>query len=295
MKNRKQLDSRAFAERIAVCENIKSAAEEGDSFRTVELFDPTVTPEMRKSKVLTFDLERRGLVSRVKAKIASNIADRVAKTVNSDTEVVGAENLLAVKGGAIITSNHFSPTDSTHIRYLMRKLKDKSRLNIIIQEKNLFMKGFFGFLMNNCYTLPVSKNPSYMAGSLKPAIKKLTDRGDKVLIYPEQEMWFNYKRPRKTRIGAYQYAAELSLPIIPCFVEMQSKEEELDNGFKALKYILHIMPPIYPDDSLPLRERRDKMQTMDYNYKVKCYEEVYGRSISAPFSLEEDIAGYPEL
>jgi 1-acyl-sn-glycerol-3-phosphate acyltransferase len=293
-KENKATDAAALAERLAVVENIKKALEKGDTFVPVELGDPTVTPEMIKERIVPFDLERRKLINKIKAKIAARIAGKLSDKVNFDTEIVGIENYLAVKGAALVTTNHFNPTDSTHLRYLMKKVGDKSRLNIIIQEKNVFMTGFFGFLMNNCYTLPVSKNLSYMAGSLKPTLEKLFKRGDKVLIYPEQEMWFNYKRPRPTRIGAYHYAAEFGIPVIPCFVEMRERDTEGENGFKELRYILHIMPPIYPDDSLPFREKRDKMQTIDYNYKVKCYEEAYGRSIDAPFSPEEDIAGYPK-
>ena len=59
------------------------------------------------------------------------------------------------------------------------------------------LKGFFGFLMKNANTLPVSRSASYMAKNLKPALKKILEREAFVLIYPEQEMWFNYKTHRK--------------------------------------------------------------------------------------------------
>ena len=41
-----------------------------------------------------------------------------------------------------------------------------------------------------------------------------------ILIYPEQEMWFNYKKPRPPKPGAYYYAAKNNVQIISCFVEM---------------------------------------------------------------------------
>ena len=59
---------------------------------------------------------------------------------------------------------------------------------------------------------------------------EIIKEGGLVLIYPEQEMWFNYKKPREFRIGAYHYAAEFGVPIIPCFAEMidTAKEERMD-------------------------------------------------------------------
>ena len=38
-----------------------------------------------------------------------------------------------------------------------------------------------------------------------------------VLIYPEQEMWFNYRKPRPPKRGSYFYAAEAEVPIILVF------------------------------------------------------------------------------
>ena len=165
-------------------------------------------------------------------------------------------------------------------------------LRIIVQESNVFMKGFFGFLMRNAYTLPVSSNIRYMKENLRPALKKILERGDTVLIYPEQEMWFNYKKPRPLREGAYQFAYEMNVPIVPCFVEMQETEGIDSNGFKQIKHILHVMPPIYPDVSKSARESRAEMLNIDMNCKIKCYEDAYGLKYDNSFKPERDIAGY---
>lgn len=294
MKNEKlKINEAQREERLAVVENIRRAVTEGDSFRQVELHDPVVTVEMIKKRIIPFDLERKSPINKLRSAVAVAIAKKISAKVNAQTEIVGIENYLKVEGAAFVTCNHFSPTDSTHLRYLMTKLKDKSRLDIIVQEKNVFMSGFFGFLMNNCNTLPVSRSMAYMSGSLKPSLERLLKRGDKILIYPEQEMWFNYRRPREERVGVYHYATTFGVPVIPCFTEMRECEKVLENGFRELKYVFHILPPVYPDSTLLFRESRDKMQTEAYNSKVKCYEEVYGRSIDAPFDVRLDIAGYP--
>ena len=67
---------------------------------------------------------------------------------------------------------------------------------------------------------------------------------------------------------------------------------ELDeNGFSPVKHILHIMPPIYPDPALSVRENRVRMQREDYLLKRQKYEQVYGIPLSEDFIPERDIAG----
>ena len=278
--------------RLQVIENIRAAISDGDSFRKVEPFDPVVSDADRRRKILPFDCLRRKPLNRFKAHVARKIAERETRRINTDTEIVGLENALSVKGGAIITANHFNPIDNTVVRHLAKQCGRARDLHIVVQESNIFMKGFFGFLMRNCNTLPVSKSPSYMARNLMPALREILSRGQTVLIYPEQEMWFNYKKPRELRDGAYYYASELSVPIIPCFIEMQQTQELEKNGFYKIKHIIHVMPPIYPDVTLDKRARYLKMKETDERLKKECYEEAYKRPLNWEFNPEMDIAGY---
>ena len=281
-------------ERLAVIENIRSSLSRGDSFRKVELHDPVVTDEDVKRVIVPFDTLRKKPLNKIKAVIARIIAERETKRLNVNTEIVGLENALSVKGGAIITCNHFNIIDNTVVRHLAMKCARHRSFHIVVQETNIFMKGFFGFLMKNCNTLPVSKSPSYMAKNLMPALRKILGEGGTVLIYPEQEMWFNYKKPRELREGAYYYAFELSVPIIPCFVELRETSEVGEGGFYKIKHIIHVMPPIYPDTSLDKRTGYQKMRDEDARLKRECYERAYGESpdTDTPFNPERDIAGY---
>lgn len=279
-------------ERLAVIDNIKKALEEGDSFKKVELNDPVVTDEDVKRVIEPFDTLRRNPINKFKAFIARLIAEALTKKINKDTEIKGLENLRGLCGGAIITSNHYNVIDNTLPRLVAMKMGKGRRFHIIVQETNIFMKGFFGFLMNNANTLPVSRSLSYMAKNLKPSLKKLLLRGDYVLIYPEQEMWFNYKKPRDHRDGAYHYAAELGVPIIPVFAQMQNLDTKDDQGFYNVKRTLHVLPPIYPDPKLSVHENRDNMRYKDMQMRRECYERVYGYAPSEEFDPARDIAGY---
>ncbi len=282
----------AHEERLLVIENIKKALDDGDSFKKVEIFDPVITDADVKRVIEPFDTERRKLKSKLLAFFARKIAENETKKRNTLTEVRGIENALAVNGGAIITQNHFNIMDNTVARILALECEKAKDFHIVIQETNAFMTGYFGFLMRNCNTLPVSRSASYMAKNLKPAIKKILEREGFILIYPEQEMWFNYKKPREVRDGAYHYAAEFNVPIIPTFVTMENTEEIGEDGFYKQKYTLHVMHPIYPDKALSVRENRERMKEADITAKRNCYESFYKIKLDENFIPERDIAGY---
>ena len=282
----------AYEERLLVIENIKRALEEGNSFKKVELFDPVITSEDVKRVIEPFDTERRKLKSKLLSFLARKIAEKETKKRNAITEIRGIENAILINGGAIITQNHFNVIDNTIARLLAMECEKEKNFHIIIQETNAFMKGYFGFLMRNCNTLPVSRSASYMANNLKPTLKKILEHDGFVLIYPEEEMWFNYKKPRALRDGAYHYAAEFSVPIIPTFVTMENTDEIGEDGFYKQKYTLHVLPTIYPDKSLTVRENRERMRRLDEAAKRKCYEDFYGIKLDESFVPERDIAGF---
>ena len=278
--------------RLAVIDNMKAALASGNSFAKVEIGDPQVTDEDVKRVIEPFDTLRRKPINKIKARIARHIAEKETKARNTNTKIIGLENIEGIEGGAIITCNHFNVIDNTIPRILAMMAGRAKKFDIVVQETNIFMEGFFGFLMKNANTLPVSRSAAYMAKNLKPALGKLLNKGHFILIYPEQEMWFNYKKPRELRDGAYHYAAEFGVPIIPCFVTMENLDTVDAQGFFDVAHTLHVMPPIYPDPALSVRENRAAMHGRDRELKRACYERVYGYPVSDEFDPVRDIAGY---
>ena len=281
-------------ERLAVIDNIERAIDEGDYKRKVEIGDPCYTKEDVERKIVPFDCLKRNPINKLKAEIARKIAEKETLKINQNTKFVGIENALSVRDGAIITANHFNPVDNTVIRLLTMRMRREKDLYILVQEGNMFMKGPLGFLMRNCYTLPVSQNHTYTAKNLKPAVTRLIEKGNLLLVYPESEMWFNYKKPRPLAIGAYHYAALLGVPVIPTFIGMEEVSGYDESGFKNIRHTLMVMPPIYPDTSLPERERAAKMQSEDMRAKTEAYENFYKTTLSQEFDRSRDIAGYPD-
>ena len=154
------------------------------------------------------------------------------------------------------------------------------------------MDGIIGFLMNYTDTIPISTEPRYLARDFLSVLKeKLVDKREMVLLYPEQEMWFNYRKPRPPKNGAYFYSAKLNVPIISCFVEMVDMDDDDTAEFKKVKYILHVLDVLYPDTNKTPKENTELLSQMDYNLKKECYEKVYSKELTYDFE-PTDIAGW---
>ena len=159
-------------ERIKVIDNIKKSIENNQFNNKVEFGDHIVSEEERQNVVMKFDTLREKKSNKIKRNAALNLANEFTKVYNKNTKIIGIENLEKIDGGAIITVNHFNPADSTVIRYMTNKLNRTSKLDIVIEEENIFMTGEFGRLMNYCNTIPLSKSDIYMKHKFFPAIEK---------------------------------------------------------------------------------------------------------------------------
>ncbi len=279
-------------DRLEVIDNIEKNILENRFNDKVEIGDPILTEEERQKLILKFDSLKKKWMNKFKAVVARTIVDKLTLDINKNTEIIGIENIKNIETGAIITCNHFSQEDNTVVRYLMHKIQKKRSLYIVVQETNMKMEGDVGWLLKNCYTIPLSKDLDYLQNNFNPTLQKIFNKNAFVLIYPEQEMWFNYKRPRPPKIGAYHYACKFDVPIVPCFIEMNELDEVGDNGFKKINYRMHVLPPIYPNKELDMRARKNDMLQRDYDAKVKLYENIYSRKIDSKFEKEKDIAGW---
>lgn len=279
--------------RKAVIENIKLCAESGEFHNKVELNDPVLTAEQSKKITENYIENRKQPAFRAKTALGVTLAKSAAKIVNKNTVITGLEKIPENLGGCLITSNHFSPLENTVIRYLTNTLGRK-RLGIISQTSNFAMTGIVGFLMNYADTIPISSEPHYLAKDFPAILKeRLIDKKDAVLLYPEQEMWFNYRKPRPPKNGAYFYAAKLNVPIVSCFVEIIDLNKDDNSEFKKVKYVLHILDVLYPDKNKTVRENTDYLALTDYSLKMACYERVYGKKLTYRFE-DGDIAGWKE-
>ena len=276
--------------REAVIDNIRLAAEKGEFYSKVEPGDPVLTDEQSGSIVNNYLRNRKKRSYRVKSFSARAMGNFMTSMLNKDTEIVGLENLHGMENGVIITSNHFSPTENTVIRHFVRKC-GKKRLNVVSQVTNFAMDGVIGFLMNYADTIPISDDPRYLGREFTGVLKELLENNEAVLIYPEQEMWFNYRKPRPPKRGAYHFAARLGVPVVSCFVEMTDLPEMDNDSFHKVKYTLHVLETICPDPEKSVSENSAAMCQRDYELKKAAYERIYGKKLDYAFE-PGDIAGW---
>jgi lipopolysaccharide biosynthesis glycosyltransferase len=195
-------------------------------------------------------------------------------------EITGEENLRELKKnkvGAVITCNHFNAYDSFAIQLAFESAGVRRRkMYRVIREGNYTgFPGFYGVLMRHCNTLPLSSNRDTMKKFMS-AVDTVLEKGDYVLVYPEQSMWWNYRKPKPLQKGAFTFAARNNKPVVPVFITMNDSPIVDKDGFHVQEYSIHICPPIYPD---PEKKQADNVQEMkNKNYEVwkKVYEEAYG-------------------
>lgn len=278
------------ADRPAVIENIKKHVEENHLNEKAELDDPEVNEEERKALIHKYLDQKHKPGYEKNARMARTAIKYYGKALNRKTTVKGLEKIKDIDGAAIITCNHFNQIDNTVIKTAMAK-KDNHKVKTVIEETNLAMDGFFGFLMNYGDTIPISMDYDYIRNEFVNLLQEAVDEKDYIVIYPEQEMWFNYKRPRPGKRGAYYFASKLGVPVISLFVEMEDLPTKDTDEFYNVKYTVHVLDPIYPDSKLSDRKNSIAMLKKDDEQRISKYEELYRKKIDAPFSYD-DIAGY---
>ena len=193
-------------------------------------------------------------------------------------EVKGYENYTAVTGGAILTCNHFHPFDNYAVyKAIEPALRAEHRqLYKVIREGNYTnFPGLYGYFFRHCNTLPLSSNFDTMK-KLLTSVDTLLSRGEKILIYPEQGMWWNYRKPRPLKDGGFQMAVRSGVPVIPFFISMEDGDDVDGEGYPVQLYTVHILPAVYPDPSLSRREQIRQMKEAVYDGMKQTYEEAYG-------------------
>ncbi len=281
---------KAEPEENPVVTNIRMQVEKGEFNGKVEEGDPSITEEEQKAILDRYVNGGKTLKGKLCNHTARSLMWAATKLFNASTVFEGMENLEGFEGGAIITSNHFNPMDNSIVRQVIFKAYHE-RIYIVSQETNFAMTGFLGFFMKYADTIPISGNLEYMRKYFDPAIAGLLKRGRKVLIYPEQEMWINYRKPRPVKRGAYYYAARSMVPVISCFVEMRTLTGRSGRDFYRNRYIMHVLPMIRPDPEKSVRENSRAMMQTDYDQKKEAYEMAYNKKLTYDFE-PWDIAGW---
>ena len=250
--------------------------------------DPETYPLMPDQ----IDYLNEKISNKIKNKIANIFGARFFDKMIASRQLIikdikGIENFTAVSGGKIVTCNHFSVGDNYAVWVALRDHMDGKLLYKVIREGNYTNPPKpFGLFMRHCNTLPLSSQRATMVKFMK-AFAELLRRGETILIYPEQGMWWNYRKPRPMQDGAFSIAVRNKAPIVPIFITMEDSDVIDPDGFPVQEYTLHILPAIYPDPTLSLREAKEDMRKKNYDAWVQVYEQFYDKKLVYAETEEE--------
>ena len=240
-------------------------------------------PPSRQIQPGEVDYQQKKISSKIKSYFAFNAARKFLNKMLKTKQIIikgieGKENIELLNGGTIITCNHFNPLDSFAIQYVydeIKKQKKHGKFFRIIKEGNYTsFPGFYGKLMRSCNTLPLSSNYKTMNEFLL-AVKNLLSAGNYILIYPEQSLWWNYRKPKPLRKGAYTLAVKNNAAVLPVFITMQDSDIVDSDGFFVQEYTIHICKPIFPNPEISRNENIEFMMNENYSAWKKVYEDTY--------------------
>ncbi len=276
------------AERMKVLEKIEQYEREGRFDEDVE--DDPPGRQIRPGEV---DYLRKKPISRVNRRIAYGMAKTFLEKLLKEKkmivkEIIGIENLSALESGAVLTCNHFNAFDSFAMQMAYEASgQEKRALFRVIREGNYTaFPGFYGYLMRNYNTLPLSSNAKVMQEFMR-ATSLLLQKGHFVLIYPEQSMWWNYRKPKPLQKGGYYIAAKNSVPVVPCFITMDDSNIYGEDGFPVQEYTIHIGEPIYPDAEKTTKENTAAMMAKNAEVWKNVYETTYGIPLTYTTEVKE--------
>ena len=293
--NRINRDKRA-KDRVEILYKIEQYEKDGR-------FDEDVEADPPGRVLMPDEIEyvRKTKAEKLKTKFAFKMAhkfvdDLIAEKKLIIKEIKGLENFSRMNSGAVITCNHFNAFDSFAIQlaYEAAQQPQRSFWRVIREGNYTSFPGFYGFLMRHCNTLPLSSNVDTMKKFFS-AIDELIENGDYVLFYPEQSMWWNYRKPKPLKRGAFLCAARSGAPVLPCFITMQDSDVTGEDGFYVQEYTIHISEPIYPRQGLTHRQQAEYMMKRNYELWKEIYETVYHIPLSYTTETnKEQLKGFVE-
>lgn len=194
------------------------------------------------------------------------------------TQICGKENLKNLNG-AVVICNHVDKFDC-----LVAKKGFAPRTLYVTGAKFNNQKGYMGDMIRAGRFMPFSDNFTAQK-NLDKAISTVLKRKQYVLFYPEQAMWWHYRKIRPFKNGAFYYAAKNNVPVVPTFITFRDQSENDDEGLPKQQFFYNIMPAVFPQEQLNRRENEQYLLNECHNAWTKKYEEFYGQKLT--FDTEE--------
>ena len=272
-----RLNEKRDPERVRVAALIEERERRGEFDLDVE--DDPPTRQLLPDEI---DYLRRSPIAKMKTYIAYRRAKKFLNYIEKQglmviKDIRGLENLKNLDTGAVLCANHFNPFDTfaIHRAFLDANLAPRKLYRVIREGNYTSFGGFYGYLMRHFYTLPLSSHPRTMQKMVR-ATDELLCEGNLVLVYPEQSMWYNYRKPKPLKPGAYRFSVKNDLPVIPIFITMRDSDRIGADGYPIEEYTIHISAPLYPRAELSYKDAIEDLMTRNAEVWREIYESEYG-------------------
>lgn len=180
--------------------------------------------------------------------------------------VEGKENLIRYRDvldqGTLSVANHVHMWDYLAIMSAIRPFRPYH----LSWAPNV--NGENGTLIRMVGGIPIPEHSIAGTKAYIKAIRKLLNDGGWLHIYAEGSMWEYYAPIRPFKRGTAHFAVDCSKPILPLGFSYREPGWIRKHIFRQIaKFTLHIGEPLFPDPSLPGKEREDDLT-------IRCHEAV---------------------
>lgn len=186
-----------------------------------------------------------------------------------DFSVDGIEKLHYMETGKITVSNHVHFLDCTMIglanfpeKTYFTSLESNFRIPIVKQ------------LITLLNTIPIPTNRKYLP-SFAHSIDELLQNGNTIHFYPEASLWPYSRKLRSFKNGAFSFAVENQVPIVPCVFTFHNPTG-IRSLFKKKPFVkMTILDPIYPNSDLSTGEAKIDLKEKVHDQMTQKIKEIY--------------------
>jgi len=171
------------------------------------------------------------------------------------------------KNGAILICNHCHVLDTVAIR-----LATMGRTNYLCSRIENFSVPFLGVLIKLLGTIPIPDNMQGMR-YYKEIVDEQLQKHNIVSLLPETAMWPFYRSLRPFKTGAFRFAVQNKVPLLPTCLSIDYKIKK--NGKKKARFTFTFFNPIYLDKTLSEREAVEEVMIKAHEIMKDRIEQVF--------------------
>lgn len=172
--------------------------------------------------------------------------------------ISGKENLKTISSGKITISNHIHAMDCTMAA--IANFPDKTFFPTLTSNFGIPM---VRHIIRLLHAIPIPEHLDAKIAFTR-TIDSLLEKNETIHFYPEGSLWPYHSSIRHFKTGAFRFAVENNVPIVPMVFQLKSPTGYLKYIKKNPCIHLCILPPIYPDPNLSRKEAILVLQDQAY-------------------------------